>query len=477
MKPIYLQFSFTSLEAYHKQTFTNDNIVGPCFVSSLYVKIPNFSGSTLGKIIVRDLLGNEVYFQEDLQKDSLYYDVATFPIFPGMTVEIFLSVVAGSDGDVDVVFFTHQQPPGPQGEAGPPGGGSPGDSVESETSFGYGADPGIQETYSRGDHTHGTPTDPIPAHVADEDPHPVYALDTELSNHVAAGDPHTVYALDTDLASHVSAPDPHTAYQKESEKGAASGYASLDSSAKIPDSEIPDSITRDSELIDAIMAAARQAPFFFTDFLGTAGAANVEAHQEWDFAVLASGTQAKIAGEPNHPGILRVSSSTTTNSGGYCKAEATAFRIAGGEVFEIIFQHRVAAGANTTLRFGFHDSVTYADAVDGVYFEVPSGSLACSGKTSSNSTRSSTGSSYTLTVNTWYRAKLVVNADATRVDFYLYNEAGSQLWTDYLTANIPTSSGRGTGAGFVATNVGTTAVLLAYFDWMAVWLSGRTLTR
>lgn len=37
-------------------------------------------------------------------------------------------------------------------------------------------------------------------------------------------------------------------YQKESEKGVASGYASLDSGGKVPDSEIPSAIARDSEL-------------------------------------------------------------------------------------------------------------------------------------------------------------------------------------------------------------------------------------
>lgn len=37
-------------------------------------------------------------------------------------------------------------------------------------------------------------------------------------------------------------------YQKESEKGAANGYASLDASTLIPDAQIPATIARDSEL-------------------------------------------------------------------------------------------------------------------------------------------------------------------------------------------------------------------------------------
>lgn len=118
----------------------------------------------------------------------------------------------------------------------------------------------------------------LAGHVAAGDPHPAYALDSDLTSHAGAADPHTGYvreadanwvaltdagetslhshagggahpdlathdtlglATDAELASHVGAADPHTVYQKESEKGAASGYASLDSGSKVPIAEIP----------------------------------------------------------------------------------------------------------------------------------------------------------------------------------------------------------------------------------------------
>ncbi len=43
----------------------------------------------------------------------------------------------------------------------------------------------------------------------------------------------------SDLADHVSDPDPHTQYQKESEKGAANGYAELDAGGKVPSAQLP----------------------------------------------------------------------------------------------------------------------------------------------------------------------------------------------------------------------------------------------
>lgn len=81
------------------------------------------------------------------------------------------------------------------------GGGTPATTVVSETAFGQSSAVGTSSNFAREDHTHGTPVDPIPAHVA--------------------------------LA------DPHTQYQKESEKDVALGYAGLDGTGKINPSQLP----------------------------------------------------------------------------------------------------------------------------------------------------------------------------------------------------------------------------------------------
>jgi hypothetical protein len=46
-------------------------------------------------------------------------------------------------------------------------------------------------------------------------------------------------AIAAAVSAHVAVSDPHTQYQKESEKSAASGYASLDGSGKVPTAELP----------------------------------------------------------------------------------------------------------------------------------------------------------------------------------------------------------------------------------------------
>jgi hypothetical protein len=95
------------------------------------------------------------------------------------------------------------------------------------------------------------------------------------------------------------------------------------------------------------------------------------------------------------------------------------------------------------------------------------------GRTRTNSVGSTTGTGYQLITNTWYIAKIIVNADATRVDFYLYNEAGALLWTDFLTTNIPTASNTDLGHGTIATNSGTTAVNLVDYDLLSLLVPDR----
>jgi microcystin-dependent protein len=69
------------------------------------------------------------------------------------------------------------------------------------------------------------------------------AAQAVMDAHEAAPDPHPGYATDADLSSHVAAADPHPGYQKESEKGAANGYASLDATVKVPIAQVPTGIT------------------------------------------------------------------------------------------------------------------------------------------------------------------------------------------------------------------------------------------
>jgi len=227
------------------------------------------------------------------------------------------------------------------------------------------------------------------------------------------------------------------------------------------------SINMGATLIDSL----RKRPFLYSDFV----AAGTSTSDPFLGVLIASGTSNATSNgvaNANHPGAVRFRSSTTTNSGLFIGTNANQLLLAGDEYFEAIF--RIDTLALSTFRLGFHDTNTSSDAVDGAYVEIDSSGIV-TGKTSSNSTRSSTATTYTASASTWYRLRVVVNS-MSLVTFTLYNDSGTSLWTDTLTANIPSASGRETGAGVIATNSGTTAVDLLHLDYLAVtW--GRDLTR
>lgn len=269
--------------------------------------------------------------------------------------------------------------------------------------------------------------------------------------------PTTANATDAAQKAYVDTAD--ALNEKLASKNAANGYAGLDANSLLNVSQLPSG----AELIDRM----RKRPFIYSDFMSTA----TNSVDPFTGTAIASGTSnGPNTIVANHPGCVRFRSSTTTLSGYYIGTNSSQINLGGGEVFECIFE--IDTLALSTFRLGLHDATTSADAVDGVYLEVASTGVA-TGKTASNSSRTSTSSTYTVSVSTWYRLKVVVTSTSS-VTFYLYNDSGTQLWTDTLTATIPNGVSRELGAGVVAINSGTTAVDLMHLDYMAVtWSTDR----
>ena len=84
---------------------------------------------------------------------------------------------------------------------------------------------------ARRDHKHAMMADPVTAHAAAADPHTGYRLESADHSHQSTGA--QAGKLDHGLALDGLADDDHTQYQLESEKGAASGYASLSAATKV----------------------------------------------------------------------------------------------------------------------------------------------------------------------------------------------------------------------------------------------------
>jgi hypothetical protein len=199
----------------------------------------------------------------------------------------------------------------------------------------------------------------------------------------------------------------------------------------------------------------------------------------WTTTTISSGLIATTAGTPNHPGIARISARAAAggDSGCFFTLNAQFLRIAGNEQTDTILMPGVLAGS--TIRIGFLDNNTSADATDGCYIEMAQvagvdGTIV--GKTAAGGVRSTTATSFLLVTNTWYRLRIRVNAAANLITFTCFSEAGAVLWTDTLNANIPTAAGQETGQGIVATNTAGLATIICYLDYTSLWIA-RALVR
>lgn len=214
----------------------------------------------------------------------------------------------------------------------------------------------------------------------------------------------------------------------------------------------------------------RQRPFYMTDFLSYAAAQ----YDIWRGTVVNGGAVVDIStSSTEHPGAVRIASSTTTNSGYYYLTGATAmYGLAGGEITNAVIRPLMLD--SVTTRFGFHDAASVTGPVDGAFIQISPGGLA-TGETVNNSSGTTTTSNYSMSINTWYRLKIVATTSA-RIDFYIIDDAGAILWTDCLTTTIPTS-GRALGHGIVSTKEASgtgSAVYIMYIDYMDVYFGNLT---
>jgi hypothetical protein len=202
------------------------------------------------------------------------------------------------------------------------------------------------------------------------------------------------------------------------------------------------------------------------DFLNIAGDSN------WTLASILSGTFASNTTNVtvNNPGVGRVTSSTTPNSGYQVKNAGTNMKLKGGEVFTEIINPLTFT--NTTFRFGEMDAFSSIDATNGIYCEYAnSGALALKTANAGNRTSVTVG---TLSLNNWYKLRVTVNPTATSVVAELFNNVGALIATSApITTNIPSNSTL-MNVGFVVTNSGSTATALLDVDLINLKLNNLT---
>lgn len=191
------------------------------------------------------------------------------------------------------------------------------------------------------------------------------------------------------------------------------------------------------------------------------------------FTSAAVGSGSTVSGtEANHPGTLWLSHlAGNANSGWRITSDGNCIMLHAGLLGEFIFKSTEGFRTTSFSRLGFHDSTGTSAVVDGAWIELVGNGTVVTlfGKTSNNSSSSTTGTQYTLPLNTWVRGSVSVES-ASLVRFSLYSETGDQLWTDTLATNIPTAAGRACGFGVVSFDTSATATTfyMIAMDYMRV---------
>ena len=176
----------------------------------------------------------------------------------------------------------------------------------------------------------------------------------------------------------------------------------------------------------------------------------------------ATATQATDAA--NRVGLVRTTTGTTATGRSYVNAAASSVRLGGGVWVYEIYVNLTTLSTSTEryqMLFGFFDTYTAANQVDGVYILYDEGGASTGSAasanwqlvTASNSTRTFSTSSTAVAATTWTKLRVEINAAGTRADFFV-NDTN----IGNITTNIPTGSGRELGFGWgMIKSVGTTA--------------------
>jgi hypothetical protein len=176
-------------------------------------------------------------------------------------------------------------------------------------------------------------------------------------------------------------------------------------------------------------------------------------------AAISGGTNSAAVPAANTPawapyGVF-LRSSTTANGGyRYSTGSLTADYFGGvSHKFRAKLLWRATTGV--TVRIGYLDTTTSADATDGAYFEIIG--TACGAKTANNAVRTP-GSLIALVVDRVYTFDIDVNAAGTNARFRIYENLNqTPIYDEQIVTNIPVTPARAFGAGVIATESTTTA--------------------
>ena len=179
-------------------------------------------------------------------------------------------------------------------------------------------------------------------------------------------------------------------------------------------------------------------------------------------SAVASGSVGALYSPTNNPFVVGLWSSTTTNSGYYYhNGHASTHDIGGGnEEFTAIIS--LSATNKVQGSWGFIDTFTQDESVDGVYFRMDNGYIQGVIANNSSYTRTATSNLTAIATDTYLRYVLRTSADASYVTFWILAPSGTGYttnWTDSVTNTLPKGSSRLTAIGVNVINRDTPSLI------------------
>jgi len=206
----------------------------------------------------------------------------------------------------------------------------------------------------------------------------------------------------------------------------------------------------------------------------------------WDFVTappfmtalaLSSGASFPTTGTTNDPfALIAQTGGSSANSGHGYYTGASSYDVAGGEEWE--FGWYIHKTNNVGFRTGLLDVLSAtAAATDGIYIEQQTNGTY-RGVSVANASLSATASSYVPVEDSTiqYKGTWVVASNPTNVVFTIYTN-GVSVWTDTVSANIPTNTARLTGLGFFSwhggSGSGTNLIKYGWFSFKPTFNGSR----
>jgi len=143
----------------------------------------------------------------------------------------------------------------------------------------------------------------------------------------------------------------------------------------------------------------------------------------------------------NHPGIIQVNSGTSANANIHLSMNlGLSIKLGGGEIIleYLIYLPTLSTATNEyIMRWGLGDTAGLLDEANGVYFEY---ARAATGnffviKTANSNSRTPFTTTQSVAAATWYKLKIVVNAAASSVEYFINGTS-----VGFLIVNIPTTT-------------------------------------